>query len=93
MGTIEIEVHRMGQYKKGEARPMRIKSKSKNVIDEILEQMWKLNQLQDYENILIQKDLNEERKCWKSCKMKLREEQERREKFFWSVRHESQSGS
>ena len=90
-GEIE-EVSRIGRYEEGKNRPMRIKFKSQTSAEEVLNGAWRLGKREDYKNIWIRRDMNEEERnktseLWKQAKEKneSRSEEEKK-KFYWRVR-------
>jgi hypothetical protein len=56
-------VGRIGKYKEGGQRPMKIKFKSQAQAEEVLARSWKLAKVEEYKNIWIKKDMSEEERA------------------------------
>ena len=86
------EVRRIGLYKRGEMRPMRVQFKSRVVAETVRNHSWRLNLNEGLKHIRIRKDLSmEQRKKLKELQEKADEEnsklgEEDKSKFFFRVR-------
>ena len=85
------EVRRLGLYKQGEMRPIKVCFKSKSTVEEIISFTWRLNKKDGYKHVTIRRDLTtEERKLLKekTDEAKRKNEQrseEEQSQFFWKV--------
>jgi len=86
------EVSRLGRYKEGGMRPMKVKFRSQVKACEILSRSWKLAQREEYKKIWIKKDMNEEERAninelLQEAKQKNETRTEEEKKiFYWRVR-------
>ena len=55
------EVHRLGKYKEGEARPLKVKFRAQSTAVEVISNAWKLDRVERYKKVWIKRDMNEER--------------------------------
>lgn len=76
----EVEdIWRLGKYKKGVARPIKIRFKSTKTVEDVLRTSWKLSQEGKYRDVILRKDLNaEEREKMREVSRQVREENEKR---------------
>ena len=74
----EIEVvYRIGKYKEGDKRPIKVKMRQQVVIEEILARTGKLAENHDYKNIWIKRDMNlEKRKREKELRNEAKEKKQ-----------------
>ena len=85
------EIHRMGQYKEGTTRPVKVLLRSQNVTEEILYRTSKLREMEGCENIYIRRNRNEEERrrhneLVSEAKEKNNDRSKEEEKiFFWKV--------
>ena len=86
------EVRRIGRYRRGEMRPMRVLFRSRAVAEAVRSFSWRLNMVEGLKHIRIRKDLSiEQRKKLKELQEKADEEnsklgEEDKKKFFFRVR-------
>ena len=86
------EVRRLGLYKKGESRPIKVKFRSENVAKEVLAASCRLCHVSGYSKIFLRRDLNiEEREKLGELLQIAREQNENRSEedklnFFWRVK-------
>ena len=86
------EVQRIGKYKEGGKRPIRIKFKSQTAAMEVLQRTGKLKETEKYKSVWIKKDLNEEervqeKELWNEMKEKNgQRSEEEKKKFYFKVR-------
>ena len=86
------EVGRIGKYKEGGKRPVRIKFKSQTAAGEVLQRSGKLKVTEEYKTVWIKKDMNEEERAeekdlWNEMKEKNGQRtEEEKKKFFWKIR-------
>ncbi len=84
----EIEVYRIGKYDQGKSRPLKIKLKSQTAAEETLANAWKLAKSNEFKQVWIRKELNEEeRKKLNELRSEAKERnelrtQEEKELFF-----------
>ena len=50
----------MGKYEGGGTRLMKVKFKFQSVVEEIINTSWKLSTYQQYREVFIRRDMNEE---------------------------------
>lgn len=89
---VEIdEVYRLGKYNEGTDRPLKIKFRTQVAATKVLDKTWKLAQSEEYKDVWIREDLNEEertkrKKLVNESKEKndQRLESEKNE-FYWRV--------
>ncbi len=85
------EVYRMGKYKEGEKRPLKVKMRSQGAAEELLARTGKLAGSEEYKNIWVKRDMNlEEREREKELRHEAKEKNERRtetekEEFYWKI--------
>ena len=85
------EVYRMGKYKEGEKRPLKVKMRSQGAAEELLARTGKLVGSEEYKNIWVKRDMNlEEREREKELRHEAKEKNERRtetekEEFYWKI--------
>ena len=85
------EIHRLGSYKVGESRPIKVLLKSQQATEEILYRTTKLREVEGCEEVYIRKNRNEEERRIHSNMLEeaRRRNDERTEdekkKFFWRV--------
>ena len=89
-GEIE-EVHRVGKYEDGGQRPLKVRFRSQVSAEEVLSGAWRLAKCQEYKEVWVKRDMNNEerekiRNLVKEAKEKnsLRSESEK-EKYYWRV--------
>ena len=86
------EVYRLGRYKEGGERPMKIKFRSQTVVNEIINRTWKLSENEKFKKVWIRRDLNEEeRKKMSELYMEAKQKNDQRKeeemlKFYWRVK-------
>ena len=85
------EFHRVGRYKEGSNRPVRIKFKSQRDAEAARAGAWRLAQCEETKNVWIRKDLNDEERMKlkdliDEAKTKNEERtEEQKEKYYWRV--------
>ena len=85
------EIHRLGQYKEGTTRPVKVLLKSQCAAEDILYRTTKLKETAGYENIYIKRNRNEEeRRKHNELLAEAREKnnersEEEKKTFFWKV--------
>lgn len=90
VGEIE-EVFRLGKYKEGVQRPIKIRFRSQVAAEEVVGRAWKLSKTENYKKVWVRKDRTmEERNTIKDLKAQANEKNETRteeekKKFFWRV--------
>ena len=85
------EVHRVGKYQEGKDRPLKVRFSTQVGTEEVLAGAWRLAKTEEYKEVWIKKDMNEEERIAQrglvdeaKQKNKERSEQEK-EKFYWRV--------
>ena len=88
----EIEVvHRIGKYKEGASRPIKVIMKTQTAVDHIIRRTGKLAEKEDFKNIWIKRDMSEdermkERELRKDANEKNEKRTENEKKtFYWRV--------
>ena len=91
MNMVE-EFHRIGKFEEQRDRPLKIKFATQVQAEEVLSGSWRLSGKEEFKNVWINKDLDEEernkvKELVKEAKQKndMRTEEEK-EKFYWRVR-------
>ena len=85
------EIHRLGPFKAGESRPIKVLVKSQKATEEILYRTSKLKEIEGCEKVYIRKNRNEEERkihsnLLEEAKHKNDERnEEEKKKFFWRV--------
>ena len=88
------EVHRLGKYKEGGVRPLKVKFRAQITAMEVISYAWKLDKIDEYKNIWIKMDMNEEERLRineliKEAKEKNKNRtEEAKMKFYWKVKDE-----
>ena len=54
------EVHRLGNYTEGGARPLKVKFRAQTTASEVILHAWRLAKVELYKNVWIKRDMNEE---------------------------------
>ncbi|MPC33609.1 hypothetical protein E2C01_026964 [Portunus trituberculatus] len=88
------EVHRLGKYEVGKIRLLKITIRSQAGVEEILEGSWMLGRIEEYKNVWLRCDLNEEeepilRLLWETAKRKkinLNRTVEERINYYWKLK-------
>ena len=74
------EVFRLEKYKEGGKRPLKLRMRSKVATEEILARTRKLSEIEEYTNVWIKHDMNEEeREKEKELRREAKEKKTRRE--------------
>ena len=90
VGEVE-EVFRLGKYKEGTHRPMKIRLRSQVAAETIAGKSWKLSRKEAFKDVWVRKDRSvEERNTIRELKKQANERNEARsdeekKKFFWRV--------
>ena len=91
MNMVE-EFHRIGKFEEQRDRPLKIKFATQVQAEEVLSGSWRLSGKEEFKNVWINRDLDEEernkvKELVKEAKQKndMRTEEEK-EKFYWKVR-------
>ena len=85
------EVFRLGKYVEGGARPLKIRFRSQNTVEELLWRTGRLSKEEELKNLWLRRDINEEernrlKELVKTAKEKNDERTEEEKKaFFWRV--------
>lgn len=85
------EVYRLGPFKQGENRPLKVKFRSQAEAEELLYRAGRLSKMDEYKDIWLKRDLTEEERNRKKelvqCAKERNEERSEEEKneFFWRV--------
>ena len=86
------EVHRLGKYKEGESRPLKVKFRAQSTAVEVISNAWKLDRVERYKKVWIKRDMNEEERqkineLIKEAKEKNENRtEEEKKKFYWKVK-------
>ena len=85
------EVYRLGRFKQGENRPLKVRFRSQAEAEELLYRAGRLSKTEEYKDIWLKRDLTEEERNRKrelsQCAKERNEERSEEEKkeFFWRV--------
>ena len=85
------EVFRLGKYKEGGKRPLKVRMRSQVATEGILARTGKLAEREEYKNVWIKRDMNvEEREREKDLRREAKEKNDQRtgnekEEFYWRV--------
>ena len=85
------EVHRIGRYREGVARPIKVVMKSQTAVEQIIMRTGKLAVNKDFKDIWIKRDMNEEERVKeKELREEAKEKNDKRTEiekktFYWRV--------
>ena len=85
------EIHRIGKYNEGGARPLKVRMRSQVAVDEIMARTGKLAENDEYKDIWIKREMNlEEREKERALRKEAKEKNEKRteiekKKFYWRI--------
>ena len=88
------EVHRLGKYTEGGARPLKLKFRVQTTASEVISHTWRLTKVEQYKNVRIKRDVNEEERSKineliKEAKKKNENRSEEEiKRFYWKVKDE-----
>lgn len=85
------DVYRLGQYKEGKLRPLKIKFRSQQAASKVIQRAWKLSGSEEYGKVWIREDLSEDERAkrgelYQESKEKNGQRtEEEKANFYWRV--------